>query len=62
LAGAGGGDAHRQQGLEEAAEPGQERRETGCMFGKSEAGVGEKKVAKLVVMELRTIVGTVRGR
>ena len=31
------------------------------MFGKSEAGVGEK-VAKLVVMELGTIVGTVRGR
>ena len=33
----------------------------GRMFGKSEAGVGEKG-AKLVVMELGTIVGTVRGR
>jgi hypothetical protein len=31
------------------------------MFGKSEAGVSEK-VAKLVIMELGTIVGTVRGR
>jgi len=31
------------------------------MLGKSEAGVGEK-VAKLVVMELGTIVGTVLGR
>ena len=33
----------------------------GRMFGKSEAGVSEK-VAKLVIMELGTIVGTVRGR
>jgi len=31
------------------------------MFGKSEAGVGEK-VAELVIMELGTIVGTGRGR
>ena len=29
------------------------------MLGKSEAGIGENKVAKLVVMELGTIIGSI---
>jgi hypothetical protein len=40
---------------------GRSARGQGRMFGKSEAGVGEK-VAKLVIMELGTIVGTGRRR